>query len=53
VYFASKEKKYAKELSEGRERGKWVKTAHLDVDITTSQTTIISKFIDTVITQAK
>jgi len=23
VYFANKEKKYAKELSEGRERGKW------------------------------
>jgi hypothetical protein len=24
VYFANKEKKYAKELSEGRGRGKWV-----------------------------
>eukprot|EP00835_Amoeboradix_gromovi_P002674 NODE_156_length_16689_cov_0.273960.p7 type:complete len:214 gc:universal NODE_156_length_16689_cov_0.273960:16303-15662(-) len=50
AYFANKEKKYAKELSEGRERGKWVKTAHID---TTSQTTIISRFIDTVITQSK
>ena len=53
VYFANKEKKYAKELSEGRGRGKWDKTVHLDVDITTSQTTITSKFIDTVIMRAK
>jgi hypothetical protein len=35
-YFANKEKRFAKELSEGRERGTWVNTAHQDVEITTS-----------------
>jgi hypothetical protein len=33
-YFAYKEKKFAKELSEGRERGTWVNTTHQDVEIT-------------------
>jgi len=50
VYFVNKEKKYAKELSEGRERGKWIKTIHFDVNITTSQTMVVSAFIDKVIT---
>ena len=31
AYFANKERKFAKELGEGRERGNWVKTIHQDV----------------------
>ena len=37
-YFANKEKKFAKELREGRERGTWVNTTHQDVGITTAET---------------
>lgn len=37
-------------MSEGRERGKWIKTIHFDVNITTSQTIVVSAFIDKVIT---
>jgi hypothetical protein len=45
-YFANKEKKFAKELSEGRERGAWVNTTHQDVEITTSQTAVVIDFIN-------
>ena len=45
-YFANKEKKFAKELSEGRERGTWVNTTHQDVEITTSQTGVVIDFIN-------
>jgi hypothetical protein len=45
-YFANKEKKFAKELSEGRERGTWVNTTHQDVEITTSQTAVVIDFIN-------
>jgi hypothetical protein len=49
AYFASKEKKFGKEISKGRERGTWVKTIQQNVDITTSQTSIIADFIANVI----
>jgi hypothetical protein len=51
AYFANKEKKYAKELGEGRERGQWIKTVHKNIEITTSQTNIIAEFINMVILQ--
>ena len=49
AYFANKERKFAKELGEGRERGNWVKTIHQDVGITTSQTDIVADFINSTI----
>ena len=45
-YFANKEKKFAKELSEGRERGTWVNTTHQNVEIDTSQTDVVIEFIN-------
>ena len=45
-YFVNKEKTFAKELSEGRERGTWVNTTHQDVEITTSQTGVVIDFIN-------
>ena len=45
-YFANKEKKFAKEVSEGRERGTWVNTTHQDVEITTSQTGVGTDIIN-------
>jgi hypothetical protein len=42
AYFASKEKKFGKEISAGRERGTWVKTIQQNVDITSSQTCVIA-----------
>ena len=45
-YFANKERKFAKELSEGRERGTWVNTIHQNVEIDTSQTAVVIEFIN-------
>ena len=45
-YFANREKKFAKELSEGRERGTWVNTIHQNVEIDTSQTAVVIEFIN-------
>ena len=45
-YFDNKEKRFAKELSEGRERGTWVNTTHQDVKISTSQTAVVMDFIN-------
>ncbi len=46
AYFANKEKKFAKELSEGRDRGVWVNTIHQDIKITTSQTNVVMDFVN-------
>jgi hypothetical protein len=46
AYFANKEKKFAKELSEGRDRGVWVNTVHQDIKITTSQTNVVMDFVN-------
>ncbi len=46
AYFANKEKKFAKELSEGRDRGVWVNTVHQDIRITTSQQNSKQKDVD-------
>lgn len=53
AYFANKERKYWRELQLGREKGHWIKTIRVDVDITTSNTTTITNFIDTVIQYEK
>lgn len=45
AFFANKAKKFASELQYGRERGNWVKTVYKNVDITTSQTDIVTDFI--------
>ena len=45
-YFANKERKFAKELSEGRERGTWVNTTHQDIEITTAETGAVIDFIN-------
>jgi hypothetical protein len=46
AYFANKEKKFAKELSEGRDRGVWMNTIHQDIRITTSQTSMVMDFVN-------
>ncbi len=46
AYFANKEKKFPKELSEGRDRGVWVNTIHQDIRITTSQTNVVMDFVN-------
>lgn len=49
IFFANKEKKFIQELAEGRSRGNWVKTIPYNASITTSNTDIVSQFVDTVI----
>jgi hypothetical protein len=49
AFFANKEMKFIRELQSGREKGNWVKSICKDVNITTSQTSIIADFIDSTI----
>ena len=53
AFFANQQRKYGRELQLGRQRGNWIKTIYYNVQITTSHTDIIMRFINTVIQNQK